>query len=305
MARNEDHFPNLNPDDVDDNNIIHAQPEETHDEEMVDTPRLTGVNENLHRVTEQTRILARPSNTCKAYDGKRKELEDYLDQVWANDHYRRLLNEDKVYRFVFYQCAREKRLDRRGQHRTRTAQFDRTDYDLVMERYDRPNTDLPNGQVQFIQPTNGLQLQALRQYKAVIKEYFQQQLDHQTKGWEFVWTTRCNKLLNIVRSRGPLQRLQNFAEKVTHALSPFAIVHRYPEIENKLFHQGMDNVRTAVTQLRNRYVLTHTTAGILRFETLEKACLSDFLCLKIKKPEDVHELLIMVTQVFIGKLIST
>jgi hypothetical protein len=117
----------------------------------------------------------------------------------------------------------------------------------------------------------------------------------------FIWTPRCDTLLNIVRSRGPEQRLQNFDEKVTHALSPFTIVHRYPEIENKVFHMGMGSMRAAVTHLRNRYVLTHTTCGILRFETLEKACLSDFLCTFIKKEEDVHPLLVMVTQVFTGK----
>lgn len=107
--------------------------------------------------------------------------------------------------------------------------------------------------------------------------------------------------LNIVRNRAAEQKLRNFEEKVTHALSPFTIVHRYPEIENQLFHKGMGNMRTAVTQLRNRYVLTHTTSGILRFESLEKARLSDFMCLIIEKEEDVHPLLVMVTQVFTGK----
>jgi hypothetical protein len=34
---------------------------------------------------------------------------------------------------------------------------------------------------------------------------------------------------------------------------------------------------------------------------LEKACLSDFLCVVIEKEEDVHPLLVMITQVFTGK----
>ena len=168
-----------------------------------------------------------------------------------------------------------------------------------MEKYD---IRTHNNETPFIEPKKGLKFQALRQYKAVIKEVFQEQLEHHTKGWEFIWTPGCNILLNIVRNRGPAQRLKIFEEKVTHSLSPFAIVHRYEEIENKLFEQGMRSLRSAVTELRNRYVLLHTTSGILRFESLEKACLSDFLGIIIEKKEDVHPLFVMITQVFTGKI---
>ena len=265
---------------------------------MVQIPRMGGVNENLNRVMEMTRTRGRPTNTSKAYDGKKVELVQYLDTVWAHDDHPRLLNKHKVYRFVFYQCAREKRLYRRGQRGNATTQFDTREYQSVISKYD---VDSHNGLVPFLEPKNGLRFQALRQYKAVIKEYFQNQLENQTRGWEFIWTPNCNVLLNIVRNRGPLQKLKNFDEKVSHALSPFTIVHRYPEIENNLYMKGMRSLRTAVTELRNRYVLTHTTSGILRFESLEKACLSDFLCTIFRKEEDVHPLLIMITQVFTGK----
>ena len=236
----------------------------------------------------------------KAYDGKRREFEEYLDQAWSHEqHNRFVMNEHKVYRFVFYQVAREKRLYRRGQRDRREEQyFDKADYDNIMAMYDFNSV---NDTVSFIQPQNGLKFQALRQYKAVIKEFCNDLPSSVRPIWETVWTHQCNALMNIVRSRGPQQRLKNFEEKVTHSLSPFTIVHRYPEIEDKLFHQGMGNMRMAVTQMRNRYVLTHTTSGILRFESLEKARLSDFLCIFIKKEEDVHPLLIMVTQVFTGK----
>jgi hypothetical protein len=179
-----------------------------------------------------------------------------------------------------------------------------------MQTYDNHNYDNHNHEVQveqtFIQPKSGLKFQALRQYKAVIKELFMEQVEQElsSRNWEHIWTARCNVLMNIVKSRGAEQKLVNFEEKVTHTLSPFTIVNRYPELENKLYHQGLRNTRSAVTQLRNRYVLTHTTSGILRFETLEKACLSDFLCTYIKKDGDVHPLLIMITQVFTGKLIN-
>jgi hypothetical protein len=265
-------------------------------EVIVPLPRMGGINDNLIRVSAQTRTKDRPANTSKAYDGKKTELLDYLDHAWSHDPFRLILDKHKVYRFLFYQCAREKRISRRGQ-RNSTPHFDVADYESIMQKYDFNNL---NGSVSFIQPQNGLKFQALRQYKAVIREYFHDTQERHNQVWELTWTTQCNTLMNIVRNRGPEQRLRNYDEKISHALSPFTIVHRYPEIENKLYHQGMSNTRMAVTQLRNRYVLTHTTSGILRFETLEKACLSDFLCVIIKKDEDIHPLLVMVTQVFTG-----
>lgn len=59
---------------------------------MVPIPRMSGVNENLQRVTEQTRTVGRPANTSKAYDGKKNELVQYLDTIWDFDEYPRLLN---------------------------------------------------------------------------------------------------------------------------------------------------------------------------------------------------------------------
>ena len=84
--------------------------------------------------------------------------------------------------------------------------------------------------------------------------------------------------------------------------SPFTVIKKYNNIEEKLWANGLKNNRSAVTQLRNRYVLTHTTSGILRFESLQKAELSDFLSIKIKKEQDSHPLMIMVTQLPTGKL---
>ena len=72
-------------------------------------------------------------------------------------------------------------------------------------------------------------------------------------------------------------------------------------IEQRLWNKGAHNKRSAVTQLRNRYVLTHTTSGILRFESLRKAELSDFLALNIKRKKDVHSCTVMVTQLPTGK----
>ena len=49
---------------------------------MVQIPRMAGVNNNLQRVTEHTRTRGRPTNTAKAYDGKKAELMQYLETVW-------------------------------------------------------------------------------------------------------------------------------------------------------------------------------------------------------------------------------
>ena len=45
----------------------------------------------------------------------------------------------------------------------------------------------------------------------------------------------------------------------------------------------------------------HTTSGILRYESLYKGELSDFLCFNVQKPEDPHEVFLMITQLAFGK----
>ena len=85
------------------------------------------------------------------------------------------------------------------------------------------------------------------------------------------------------------------------SFAPYVAVDKYEEIELTLWTSGMHNIRSAACSLRNRYVLLHTTSGVLRFESLGKADLSDYMGLTLKKAEDTHPLYMMITQLPTGK----
>ena len=72
------------------------------------------------------------------------------------------------------------------------------------------------------------------------------------------------------------------------------------EIESKMWSKSA-KLQGSGSWFRNRFVLLYTTTGILGSESLFRAELSDFLCICIKKPEDVHSLLLMITQIPEGK----
>ena len=81
-----------------------------------------------------------------------------------------------------------------------------------------------------------------------------------------------------------------------------AAVDRYDEIEDLLWTCGQYNTRSAGAWLRHRYICLHTTSGILRCKSVHHAELSDFVPLRIKKPDDPHPLFLMITQLAFGKL---
>ena len=99
MDANDNH---INP------NTTEEQAPAVNDDNIVQLPRVGAINDNLIRVSEQTRTRNRPANTSKAYDKLKIELIQFLEYTYAGDPFRLKLDENKVYRFLFYQCAREK-----------------------------------------------------------------------------------------------------------------------------------------------------------------------------------------------------
>ena len=81
----------------------------------------------------------------------------------------------------------------------------------------------------------------------------------------------------------------------------YCAVDKYNVIEAQVWEMGRNNIRSCAASLRSRYVLLHTTSGILRFESLEKAELLDNLMLTLKKPQDPHLIQLMITQLPTGK----
>ena len=262
-------------------------------------PQAAETNSRLEDVALRITQGERPANTSLAYDPKEEEWRQYCRHVYPHNRTAEILNKDRVYRFLFYQCFREmkKRGGRRGGGRWAQV-FDTESYDSLMR-----SVDTGADQLATPCPRKGLAHQAIAQYKAVLKNLYRRQVVDKVQAlpWELIWTARCDELVHIVKTRLPKQKKANYEEKVDHAFDPYNIVQKYPDIEEKLWEKGLQNTRSAVTQLRNRYVLLHTTSGILRFESLQKAELSDFLAVEVKKEQDSHALTIMVTQLATGK----
>ena len=115
--------------------------------------------------------------------------------------------------------------------------------------------------------------------------------------FELVFTEPCKGLVRIGETRKTKQDKENYKEKVDKVFGgPYHAVEKMDEIEATMWVKSA-KLRGTGSWLRNRFIFLYTTAGILRSESLFRAELSDFLCIRVKKPEDVHPLLVMITQI--------
>jgi hypothetical protein len=78
----------------------------------------------------------------------------------------------------------------------------------------------------------------------------------------------------------PETKKRNYGEKVDHDLAPYQLVEAFPDIEKLLWEHGINNLKSAFSWLRHRYVLVHSYHCILRCESIFKGELSD--CLMVK-----------------------
>ena len=153
------------------------------------------------------------------------------------------------------------------------------------------------------EPVDPIGTSAFAQYRASMRKIFGSQVDNKSNAlpWDHIWTPRCTKLQKLVQERRKAVSKSTYAEKQESEFAPYAAVERYADIENEFWKGGESNMRQCAAYHKYRYNFLHTTSGILRFESLYRAELSDFLILKLKKPEDPHDMLLMITQIGFGK----
>ena len=112
-------------------------------------------------------------------------------------------------------------------------------------------------------------------------------------------------LKNHVKDRAPQVKKETHQEKVAGEFAPYTIVERYGEIEEKLWDDSVEaagNKRSINTSLRHRHALLYLTSGTLRCESLYRAELSDFLCVRPpKQDKDVHQPFVVVNSIAQGK----
>ena len=95
----------------------------------------------------------RPTNTAKAVDPKIEEYFQFCEAVYPSDPYKYTLCYEKVYRFMWYTCFREKKTRAYTKHqRMEGIQFDVAGYNKIMSKFggghsciDYPEPKSPKG----------------------------------------------------------------------------------------------------------------------------------------------------------------
>lgn len=267
----------------------------------------SSVVSRMHQAALLTQKGDAEHNTRKAYNPKQIEYEQYIEQVFPGDLLAHVLSAEKVYTFMFYQAARELKRQGGGKKRKDNEQdtpilFDIEGFNRIMEPLRSQEgwsqkTPLPV-------PQRGVGISLFVQYKSALHEIYEEQVVRkvQPNPWDHIWTLDCDRLWKIVKQRVPKQKKRNFDEKAAGEINPYEIALEYPEVEKKLWERGQSKgTFQAAVDLRSRYTLTHTTAGILRYESLQKAELSDFLAIQMQREKDPHVTEVMVTELPEGK----
>ena len=251
----------------------------------------------------------RPAKTSGAIDPKTNEYFQFCDYAYLNDPYKYTMTGDKLYRFFFYQAFRTKRNiatepdpetgKKKKRKRVKGEYFNPMEYEAIMLQYSQSSKSYPI-------PEHPVGFQSFDQYKAAVKQIHGNQLERGASGtpWELIWTTNCKKLHRHVKQRVPLVKKLNYCEKVDSEFAAYTVVERYEEIEIEFWNDSISALgrRSTLTHLRHRTCMLYLTTGILRSESLHRAELSDFCAVKPPKLEsDVHQMLLMVTQLPFGK----
>ena len=222
-----------------------------------------------------------------------REWHDYCFHVDAQGTFPLQMTPTKVYNFIFFQVFREKKTGT-----SRNTLFDGHEYDRVLLEYHthfecfrRDKTPIPH-------PTQGVGKSALHQYRAYLRKIHARHVAENLTSipFELVFTEPCKTLIRIGEGRKTKQDRENYKEKVDKVFGPYQAVERMDEIEETMWFKSTKLQGTG-NWFRNRFVFLYTTAGILRSESLFRAELSDFLSIRIKKAEDVHPLMLMITQI--------
>jgi hypothetical protein len=256
----------------------------------------------------------RPANTKRAIDPKVKEWTQFCDHVYYSlpENERYLLNSENTYKFMLYQAMRPKKKQHGRKRRmeeeaeedvattTRGEGFNAAQYDAIMADYaDRTVDELRN-------PLNPLGFQQVNTYKAALVNIHRQQvaakLVPNVQFDPYIWQYDHTCLLNVVKTRKQDVATARFDEKMTGDATPFTQVDLIPQIEAALWRFGCGPRRVSqLAALRHRHAFTMSTAGIMRFESLAERNLSELFCFTWRGKRDVHDLLITMFQLPIGK----
>ena len=268
---------------------------------MIQPPLNVDVNPLLEQAVLAMQHEYTPDSSNDIYDNKTKEYFQYCNCCYPLDYYNKVLDANKLYRFMFYQAFRSQK-KRGGKRVTQNSiRFDLADYNEMTQKYQTWMTG--NSNAEPPEPDNPVQNSTMDQYKAVFRKVHKQQSAQRVTSnvWEQIWTLPVENLHKLVKQRRNCVRKATYAEKLEAEFAPYAAVDKLDKLEYEFWDRGRGSQRSAGTLLRHRYCMLHTTSGILRCESIYRAELSDFLDLTLKKKEDPHPLTLMITQLPTGK----
>ena len=119
--------------------------------------------------------------------------------------------------------------------------------------------------------------------------------------WDLIFSHDIKHLFSMVKARKTRIAHQNFHEKLSSDFTPFTSKDQLPTIEKAMWDSGNSSFRASMTTLRNRAVFLNCYSGLLRHESIFKGELSDLLCLRHKRSDDVDKMTIQIMQIPEGK----
>ena len=244
-------------------------------------------------------------NTKKSYDPKEAEFKAYcIHRATNSQQFPFHIDADKVFRFIVYQCAREKKTKGTKKKGTSSSPFDLEDYRSVMSRFTTESNFDPESS--NFTPNKGLGWQCIGQYKAVIMAMHQAQVEknQNSQHWDHIWTIRVKKWQKYVKKRRVEQQREGFHEKAANdEFAPYLMVAQRGNVEQELWNKGVNcsSMLATANSLRSRAIFNYTTGGILRYESLQRAELSDWQYVTAQKYDDPHPIEMQVTEIPKGK----
>jgi hypothetical protein len=131
---------------------------------------------DMNPILEQTVLAIQrdytPDNSNDIYYNKTKEYFQFCDYCYPTDNYNKVLDANKLYRFMFYQVFRNQK--KRGGKRVteNSIRFDPVDYNLITTKYQ--TWMLGNSNVEPAKPALPVQNSTMDQYKAVFRKLHKQ-----------------------------------------------------------------------------------------------------------------------------------
>jgi hypothetical protein len=255
----------------------------------------------MRNVVQDIVQLNTVDNTLLAFDPKVEEFKQFCDYVYSSlkdQGQRHLVESEKVEAFILYQAFREK-FSTGGKKNLKDA-FNVAAYTAYKSNYDKYRC----GELKvFPEPKCPLGHSQINTYKYAILKLHRQQVNNKCNAypWDHVWVQSIEDIKTLVKKRRDRIAKTNYQEKVDHEITPYQGVTEIPRMEQLMFDKGADCIRSAHAWSRHRFIFLATTCGILRYESLDKAELSDTLTVEVQNASDPHPLTIAIMQIATGK----